>query len=36
MDINRGLYNSNATEITGNANNDNTVTYNIVYQIMSI
>lgn len=30
------LYNSNATEISGNAANDNTVSYSITYQIMNI
>jgi len=30
------LYNSNATEITGNAANDNTISYNVVYQVIKI
>lgn len=30
------LYNSNVTEISGNAANDNTITYNICYQIIKI
>jgi len=29
-------YNSSATEISGNANNDNTINYSIVYQIVTI
>ncbi len=30
------LYNSNATEISGNASNDNTITYVVTYQIVNI